>query len=153
MTVATRPLTIEGALRLVLSAIGAKHAAALLDRDVDYVRCLANPNSRYRLTVADKLRLDLAYDERFGGFPIHETASAILSAQRAQQAIDGDLVAPAASAALETGQAIAAMIVASMPDSTIDQRREAAREWQEAQIALTRCGPVLHRMLMSGPSP
>ncbi len=153
MTVATQPLTIEAALRLVLTALGPKHAAAIIDRDPHYVRSLSNPQSRYRLAVDDKIRLDLAYDERFGGFPIHDTAGVILDARRARQLADVDLGTHVADVALETGQAVAAMILAAMPNATATARREAAREWQEAQAVMTRCGPILHRMLVSGPSP
>lgn len=152
MTTPCAPLTIEAALRAVLSTLGPKQAAALLDRDVHYVRSLSNPASRYRLTVADQLQLDLAYDARFGGFPIHDMAAAILATRRAEVPPMLDLTAPTASAALETGEAVAAMIVAATAGSTLHQRRVAAQEWQEAQAALARCGPALHALL-SGPSP
>ncbi len=153
MTVACQPLSVEDALRHVLTSLGPKQAAAIVGRDPHYVRSLANPQSRYRLSVADKIQLDLAYDEKFGGFPIHDATSVILDARRARQTeAAASFAIHVADAALETGQAIAAMIAAAMPNATPDDRREAAREWQEAQAALTRCGPVLYRML-TGPSP
>ncbi|MGT2515614.1 hypothetical protein ACVOMT_16520 [Sphingomonas panni] len=152
MTTPCLPHTIEAALRIVLAALGPKQAAALIDRDVHYVRSLSNPTSRYRLTVADQMQLDLAYNARFGGFPIHDMVTAILSARRAAKPVALDLTAPTASVALETGQAVAAMIVAANAGSTLQQRRVAAQEWEEAQVALARCGPVLHALL-SGPSP
>ncbi len=152
MTVACQPLSIEDALRHVLKALGPKQAAAIVGRDTHYVRSLSNPQSRYRLAVSDKIQLDLAYDAKFGGFPIHDAASVILDARRARQAAPSCLSVHVADAALETGQAIAAMIAAAMPNATIADRNAAAREWQEAQAALTRCGPILFQLL-TGPSP
>ncbi|WP_394652355.1 hypothetical protein [uncultured Sphingomonas sp.] len=127
--------TIEDALFRVLGHIGVDRAAEeVLGISGDYLRRLSDPDSRYRLTVEDAIKLDLAYLAAGGGAaPIYQTYTLLLDQANAERFSDREeLVRRTATAMKEGGDADAALVLATLPGATPADRERARREVHEA---------------------
>ncbi|GAA3708353.1 hypothetical protein GCM10022268_17100 [Sphingomonas cynarae] len=150
MTKLRHPLTIENALYLVLGHITVERAAEVTGREASYLRSLSDPDSRYRLCIEDALKLDLAYAQAGGdGAPLYETYGLLLGAARADRfACEAEIARHTVDVIREGGEAHAALVALSIPGATEADRRNAAREVEQAAAALTR---VVH--LLEQPKP
>jgi hypothetical protein len=143
MTKRRAPITIENALFRVLGELGLDRAAEVTGREAGYLRSLSDPDTRYALTVADAIRLDLAYRaerEAAAGpvYPIYEAYGLILEATAKDRFASAEaLQRQAAAVVQEGGEAAAALIRASLPNATLEDRRAALRELEQSIAADT----------------
>jgi hypothetical protein len=145
MTKVRQPATIEDALFRVLGLVGLEQCAALLNREPGYLRSLSDPTTRYRVTVEDALKLDVAYEAAGGqGAPIRDTYNLLYDAARAEPFADKAALGRVAIDALKEGsEAQLALVVAAQPGATQADRDHAAREVQQALTAFSGALPLL----------
>lgn len=146
MTVARDPLTIEDALYTVLGFLGAKRAAAVVGLSVDYLTSVSNPNTPYRLTFEDGIKLDLAYEAAGGpaGSPIRDTYLQLHDLHRAEQFADAAALSTIALEALREGsEAQIALFEAAQPGASPAKKAEAVREVQQALAKYGQALPLL----------
>jgi hypothetical protein len=145
MTKVRQPATIEDALFRVLGLVGLEQCAALLNREPGYLRSLSDPTTRYRVTVEDALKLDVAYEAAGGqGAPIRDTYNLLYDAARAETFADKAALGRVAIDALKEGsEAQLALVVAAQPGATQADRDHAAREVQQALSAFSGALPLL----------
>ncbi|MBD8548030.1 hypothetical protein [Sphingomonas sp. CFBP 8760] len=150
MTKLRDPMTIENALDFVIGVLKIEHAAEVTGRERGYLRSLSDPDSRYRLTIEDALKLDLAYAAAGGdGAPLYETYGLLLGAARAKRfSCEAEIARHTVEVIREGGEAHAALVALSIPGATDADRRNALREIEQANAALTR---VVH--LLEQPKP
>lgn len=145
MTKERQPATIEDALFRVFGLVGLERCAELLNREAGYVRSLSDPDSRYRVTVVDALKLDLAFEAAGGqGAPIRDTYNLLYDAARAETFADKAALGRVAIEAMKEGsEAQIALVIASQPGATPADRANAAREVQQALTAFSGALPLL----------
>lgn len=145
MTKERQPATIEDALFRVFGHVGLDQCAALLGREAGYLRSLSDPDTRYRVTVEDALKLDLAYEAAGGqGAPIRDTYNVLYDAARAETFADKAALGRVAIDALKEGsEAQLALVLAAQPGATEADRAHAAREVQQALTAFSGALPLL----------
>lgn len=155
MTKRRKPVTIENALLKVLGELGLERAAEITGHAGGYLKSLTDPDTRYRLTVEDAIKLDLAYraerEEGVAGvYPLYEAYGLILEVAGASRfATAEQLHRHAARVAKEGGEASAALILASLPNATPEHRKAALKELEDAiaadkaAIQLLSDGPAL----------
>lgn len=132
MTKRRDPLTYHRTLTIVASVIGWDMAGAICGVGERTVRYWSDPDCETEIRLIDAERLDRAYIAKGGDHaPFHR-----LYAQRleimARDMHDACLAQTAASAARETGEAVAAFIDAASNASCPDTRRRARKEAEEA---------------------
>lgn len=133
MTKSRAPLTVENAVFKVLGLIGAERAAEVTGRGSDYVRSLSDPDTRYRVTVEDAIKLDLAFIAAGGdGTPILSTYELLLEAGVTAFGNSAELAARTLAAIKEGGEANHALVAATLPGADAVDRRNAKREVEEA---------------------
>lgn len=137
MTKRRDPITFERALTTVAARIGWDSCAAICGVSERMVRYWSDPECEVEIRLIDALRLDKAFIQRGGDHaPFHQTYALRLELAASEPA--AGLVDLAATAALESGQAIAALLDAAAKPSCPKAARRARQEGEEAIDALTR---------------
>lgn len=134
MTKPVPPLSFELALSKIAGRIGWPQIAAICKRSTRAVRNWGDKDATECIRIDQALALDIAYRQAGGdGAPILETYIILLEQEAVKASFCTDALARAASvAAVEGGQATAALIQASRPGATRADREIARRETQEA---------------------
>lgn len=134
MTKLRAPLTIEDAANRVIGAIGMDQAVKATGRNPDYLRSLTDPDKRYKLTVEDAIKLDIAHQaDGHEGAPIYETYGTLFDIAHAERFSDNHRFAQlVADFIKEVGDAGRALVVASLPGAGASEDRDATRETAEA---------------------
>lgn len=140
MTKERAPLSHHRAVTMVADRLGWPQVCAIVDRAERTVRRWSEPDGDAQIPLAAAVALDLAYLQA-GGDPAPILAWYQLRVQLAKAAADHamarlDAADRAAAAAKETGEAIAAQIIAHAPGAGARERRNAIRETEEAIAAL-----------------
>ena len=138
MTKLRTPDSPQHAMLTIARRIGWPAAAKLVGRGERQVRRWSEPEHTASISLIDAARLDRAYLAAGGDFPPFEAWYCLqraLFAARAAHAMSliGDRVADAAR---ETGEALAARVLATMPGACEQMHRDADRETDEAILAL-----------------
>ncbi|CDO37255.1 hypothetical protein [Novosphingobium sp. KN65.2] len=136
MTKRREPLTYQHTLTGVASLIGWDRCGAICGVSDRSVRNWSDPDCEIEIRMIDAERLDRAYIEHGGTYaPFHRLMSLRLELA-VKEAAQADMARAAADAAKESGEAVAALIEASMsPDA--ETRRRARKEAEEAISSLT----------------
>lgn len=136
MTKRRDPITFERALTTVAALIGWDRCAAICGVTERMVRYWSDPDCETEISLIDALRLDKAFMERGGDHaPFLQTFTLRLEIAAREPA--ASVVDLAATAALESGQAVAALLDAAANPSCPRRRRAAQQEGQEAIDAIT----------------
>lgn len=136
MTKRRDPITFERALTTVAALIGWDTCAAICGVTERMVRYWSDPDCEVEIRLIDALRLDKAFIARGGDHaPFYQTYA--LRLDLAAQETSACVVDLAASAAIESGQAVAALLDAAANPSCPARRRKAQEEGEEAIEALT----------------
>ncbi|PKP92255.1 MAG: hypothetical protein CVT77_09530 [Alphaproteobacteria bacterium HGW-Alphaproteobacteria-16] len=137
MTKRREPLTYQHTLEMVATAIGWERAGALCGVTGRAVRNWSDHDCEQEIRMIDAERLDRAFMEQGGTYaPFHRLLSLRLEIA-SRETESRDLATHAATAAKESGEAIAAMIAVSGNLDDPTARREARRELQQAIDAMT----------------
>ncbi len=146
-------MSIEDTLTDLIKAITPEVAAKVTGKTEGYLGQLTNPNlPRFRLTVDDALKLDLAHATEFGGImPIYEQYGLIAEAAQADVRADAaELLSRLADSVKECGEMHAAGLELLRPGATKRDKDKALREWIGASKAIDRCGTLFRKLLGSG---
>lgn len=150
MTKRREPLTYEHALTEVAARIGWDNAAALCGVSERTVRYWSDPDCQKEIRLIDADRLDRAFLADGGSYaPFHRMMALRLDLASTPQA-GANLALATATAAKETGEAIAAMVNVTAHPEDARARSEARRETQEAIVALTEELAALDALERSG---
>ena len=148
MTKLRPPVSVEDALDRVVGRIGLAQAAQVVEKQQGTLRKWSDPDKPNEITLSAAFKLDAAYLASGGGCaPFLTIYEALLEGATERVCADAERVAKlAAEAAKETGQAMAAQFLASRPGASRADRLIAARETQDAIVALSAtlpslCGP------------
>ncbi len=147
MTKLRTPLSFEDGITRIAGLLGWGAAAAQVIGQRE--RCLRNysdPDTSPTISLADALKLDLAYRLAGGegGTPMFDSyALQIDVATRQIDASADELARRTAVAAKEGGEAIASLIAANRPGATAAERAIAAREVREGLDAFRDTLPML----------
>lgn len=136
MTKRREPMTFHSALTKVAAQIGWDRCGAICGVTERAVRNWSDPDTESEIRMLDAERLDRAYLAAGGDHaPFHRVYSLRLEiAQR--EAAARDLTMTAASAAKESGEAVAAMIEAASRKGDLAAIRAARKEGEEAIASL-----------------
>jgi hypothetical protein len=139
MTKLRDPHTFENAMAIVAGKLGWRKVADICHRAENTVRNWSDPDTSAAVTLDAALQLDAEYQAAGGdGAPFHQCYStrleaAIIAATPCREAIiDG-----AGSLAKESGEAIAAALIAARPGATLAESMIAEREIEESIAANT----------------
>jgi len=140
MTIPRKPATFARALSDIASLLGWDGCADVLGKSESHVRKLGAPDTEREISLRDAVRLDAAYRRAGGeGAPLLECYAIKLDLHVPVRPASPDLMlAGAAQAAKESGEAVAATIDLAGNASDPIARRRAAREIEEAITELTR---------------
>lgn len=129
----------EDALMLVLGQLRTVNAAAVLDCHPSYLQACSDPDKREELSVRDLELLDLAHQAQFGrGFPLYEALGRRLATYRAERFADAAAIGRhGATLARETGEAVPALVEASLVPGDQDLLEEALRQTEDVARAAT----------------
>ena len=137
MTKARQPLTFPDAVTRVAGRIGWAGAADACGKSERAVRAWTDPELDRQPCLDDALALDAAYLAAGGGEPpLMAVYAARLERASAPPANSADLARATAAVAKETGEAVAALVVASLPGAPSRDRAVAEREVADAVEAL-----------------
>ncbi len=133
MTIPRRPATFERALWRIADLLGWDGCATVLGKSESHVRKLGAPDTEREISLRDAVRLDAAWRRAGGeGAPILETyALALDMGAPREPACPDRMLARAAAAAKETGEAVAAAIDLAADASNPKARLTAIREIEE----------------------
>ncbi|WP_129792595.1 hypothetical protein [Sphingosinicella sp. CPCC 101087] len=139
MTKRRAPLTFHLALTQIAALIGWDNAAAIVGKREGTVRNWSDPDTSAAITLDDALALDVAYQEAGGdGAPFWQCYSTRLEADTARALFSTDAILEAgATAAKESGDAIAAVMQAARPGACDGTKAIAIRELEESIAAQT----------------
>jgi hypothetical protein len=138
------PSSFEQAITRIAGLIGWDEVARITGRSDRTVRDWSDPDNATLPTIAQAFALDAAYRTAGGGeAPIHSVYQLRLDTEACAAPCPAAIRHAAASAALESGQAVTALIIASDPAATQAQRARALVETQEALAALTNAAVAL----------
>lgn len=138
MTKLRHPLTFPDAVTRIAGRIGWAAAADACGKSERSVRAWSDPELGREPCLEDALALDAAYLRAGGGEPPLMTVYATRLERAAEPAADSaELARATAVVAKETGEAVAALVAASMPGAPSRERAVAEREVAEAVEALT----------------
>lgn len=160
MTKRRPPVSIERALFKVLGELGIDRAAEVTGREPDYLRSMSDPDTRYQLSVADALKLDLAHraerqEPGVAVYPIYEAYGLLLDTEGGARFADAEAIhRQAAAVAKEGGEATAALIRASLPSATPADDQAALRQLEESIAADTVAIQLIStKRTQGGPAP
>lgn len=149
------PFSVEQALQRIAGQLagGVEAMARVASRQPGTVRNWMNPERDEQVSLEAAIALDLAYQAEGGaGAPLFEAyASQLQLAEAARFADRHRLLDHAHGVAKEGGEAIAAIILATRPDATEADRREAHREAAEAYEKLRDILPLLSGQVSQPP--
>jgi len=134
MTKVRPPLSIENTLFKIFGALEIENAAAATGRTTHYLRNLADPAKREKLTVVDQIKLDLAWRQKGrAGAPLYEQVGRIMKAADAEIFSDSDAIGEIAKRVIREGsEAHIALFSVSRPGATDAQLLNAMREVEES---------------------
>lgn len=134
MTKVRPPLSIENTLFKVFGALEIEHASEVTGRTPHYLRNLADPAKREKLTVVDQIKLDLAWRQKGRpGAPLYEQIGRIMKAADAEIFSDSDAIGDIARRVIKEGsEAHLALFAASRPAATEAELLSALREVEES---------------------
>lgn len=147
MTKRREPITFHRALTTVAAMIGWDRVAAICGVTERAARNWSDPDTDAEIRMIDARRLDQAYLEHGGD---HAPFLKVYTLQLELAARDPDdvrrcLAKSASGAAKESGEAVAAIIDASLPGAGAAQRRRAIREGEEAMAAIAASVEILRK--------
>lgn len=143
MTKRREPLTYQHTLELVGAAIGWERAGAVCGVTARSVRNWSDHDCEVEIRMIDAERLDQAFLDHGGTYaPFHRLLSLRLDIAK-RDADRRQLANHAAAAAVETGEALAAVIAVAGDLDDPEKRRAAEKEVQQAIDALTDCAADL----------
>lgn len=156
MTLLREPLSIENALFKTFGELTLERCAELTGRKPHYLRAIADPAKRERLTVIDLIKLDSATIRAGRGAPLFETAGLILKAVQAEIFSDELAIGDVAAEVLkEHADVHLAFFRAVRPGSTTRDLQELLRQAEEAnradQLAITTVRNILERRAQAPP--
>lgn len=138
MTKRREPLTYHRALTKAAALIGWDRIAALCGVTERSVRLWSDPDCETEVRLIDAERIDRAVLEHGGQIaPFHQTYSLRLGICGQDEAQGHDLAVIAARAAKEAGEAVSAMVSASLPSASPSDVRKARAEIEEAISVMT----------------
>lgn len=145
MTKLRPPLSTEQALDRITGVLDKEHAAKLIGKKARTLRDYRDPDHASRISLDDALILDRAYHQAGGeGFPLVQSYLFRLEAEAAAPGHCPDALARATqSAAIEVGEAVAALVGATRLGATPADRALARREAEQAMTALSHTLPML----------
>lgn len=145
MTKHRAPCSVEQALCRISGVIDWPIMGAVVERDARTVRLWSEPDRPEGISLRHAILLDAAYRRAGGkGAPLHEAFGYLVDAACTDLYPSGDELAACAIRCIkEGGEANAAIVLASRPDATDDERSAAAREVQEAIEELSHTLPYL----------
>lgn len=143
MTKRREPLTYQHTLELVATAIGWERAGAICGVTARSVRNWSDHDCEQEIRMIDAERLDQAFLDQGGAHaPFHRLMALRLDIA-ARDAKAKDLALHAATAAKESGEAVAALFAVTGNMNDPEARRGARREIEQAIDALTDCAATL----------
>lgn len=147
MTKPRKPLSVEQALQRIAGQLegGVEAMGRIAGRQPGTIRLWMDPDRAEQVSLEAAIELDLAFQAEGGtGAPLFEAYATRLQLAEASRFADrGRLLDQAHGVAKEGGEAIAAIILATRPDATPADRREAHREAAEAYEKLRDILPLL----------
>lgn len=150
MTKRREPLTYQHTLTQVAALIGWDNCAAHCGVSERSVRNWSDHDCETEIRMIDAERLDKAYLAAGGNYaPFHHLLALRLEIA-AREGISNDLSLAAQASAKEGGEAIAALIDASLHADCSTTRRRARKEVQEAIASLTDGLAMLERAETGG---
>lgn len=155
MTKPRAPLSVEQALQRIAGQLegGVGAMARVAQRQPGTIRLWMDPDRAEQVSLEAAIELDLAFQAEGGtGAPLFETYATRLQLAEASRFADRHrLLDHAHGVAKEGGEAIAAIILATRPDATDADRREAHREAAEAYEKLRDILPLLSGQVAQPP--
>jgi len=146
MTKSREPTTFEDAILRIVDRIGWAAAADVVGKGERVVRNWSDPDMDRQPTIDEAMALDAAYLAAGGGEPpLMAVYSRRLDRMVKAPSDTAVLVRASQTAAVEAGQAIAALMAASQPGASAGDLALADRETEEAIEALS----AAHRHLGS----
>lgn len=145
MTKLRAPISFEDGITRIAGHLGWAAAAAVIDQKERTLRAYSDPDDPRQIALRDALRLDQAY-QRAGGddAPLLDAFALQLDvAMRESNRCRAELSRRTARLAVEGGQAVSALIVATDPNATDADRALAAREVRENMDAARDVLPLL----------
>ena len=145
MTKLCPPMSTEQAMRRIVGVLDPVEAAQLIGKRPRTLRDYADPDHASCITLDDALVLDRAYHQAGGeGFPLVQSYLFRLEAEAAAPGFCPDALSRATqSAAIEAGEAVAALVGATRLGATPADRALARREAEQAMTALSHTLPML----------
>lgn len=145
MTKLRGPLTYDAALARIAGLVGWSAMATATDRADRTVRNWGDPDASESCPIECAELLDLAFQAAGGeGAPMFETYARRLDVARAERFADErQLSICTSTVAREAGEAVAALITASMPGGSERDRTHALREVEQLLNAASSTLPLL----------
>lgn len=155
MTLARDALTFPKAVSTIAALIGYPQMAVIVGRSQRLVRKWSHPTASAHPTVAQGVALDAAYVEAGGGSaPISETYLQLLDREISDRVANRlALNVAIATAAKESGEAIAAALAVTQPGAGPREVHRAETEVEEAQSAMAVVGRHLSSFHSPGAGP
>jgi hypothetical protein len=150
MTIPRQPATFELALAKIAALLGYDGCATVLGKSESHVRKLGAPDTEREISLRDAVRLDAAWRRAGGeGAPLLEcyALQLDLGAADTESSSSGLVMAGAALAAKESGEAVAAALALAGDMRDPKARLNAVREVEEAISELSH---LLTRIMNSG---
>ena len=138
MTRLREPATFENALAKIAVLLGYDGCATVLGKSESHVRKLGAPDTEREISLRDAVRLDAAWRRAGGeGAPLLECYALKLDLGTTDTPIAGAslMMAGAAKAAKESGEAVAAALVLASDTRDPKKRLDAVREIEESIAA------------------
>lgn len=145
MTKVRAPLTFDNALARIAGLIGWAEMARVVGQAEKTVRNWGDPDTGQQPTINAAVKLDIAYQAAGGaGAPMHETYSLLLEQSRAEVFADQiELGLRTCDVIREVSEAEEALVRASLPGATEQDRVNALRQVEEGIGSLTSTLPLL----------
>ena len=145
MTKFRAPLSFEDGITRIAGLLGWAAAAQVIGQKERCLRNYSDPDTSPAISLADALKLDLAYRLAGGeGAPMFDSYALQIDVAIRQIDVSADeLARRTAVAAKEGGEAIASLIAANRPGATAAERAIAAREVREGLDAFRDTLPML----------
>lgn len=142
MTLARDPLTFPKAISTIAGVLGYPRMAEIVSRSERLVRKWSHPLAKAHPTVAQGVTLDAAFVEAGGeSAPISETYLQLLDREVSERVANRlALTVAVATAAKESGEAIAAALAVTNPGTGPREVHRAETELEEAQSSMAVVG-------------
>ena len=152
MTKLRPALSTEQALDRIFGVLDRKVVSKQIKRSVRTLRDYGDPDHKSCISFNDALFLDREYNRAGGdGFPLAQSFLFRLEAEAAVPGFCPDALQRATqSAAIEVGEAVAALVGATRLGATPADRALAKREAEQAMTALSHTLPMLDETVSPG---